>query len=294
VARLQRVLLFLTAGSAALGCSASLSDGGGNPSPTTNRYTQLSLSLEDEVESSLPSLTVITPGLPPGVTPPGVTPPAGCPAVSNRADGDGDGIVDDATFTYTNPPCQFTGFSGGTLAVTGVVRVRDTTAGDSTSYTLTFTGLTWQFTDPSGQLSYTSVRNGRRTRSVSADTVTLVISDTTERQLPQITAIATIAKSLNWSFTPAPGSTVKVNQPLPSGSISVDGTWHWTRSSEDYNLAVATLTPLSYDASCTTTPRRIKAGQITLTGTIGGVNGTLLVQWSACGTSPTRTFTPAP
>jgi hypothetical protein len=290
VARLRSTLLLLTAGSVVLGCTASLSDGGGGtPDPTTNRYTQLTLSLEDEAELSLPNLTVLTPGLPPSYPA-----PANCPALSNLADGDGDGIFDDATFSYTNPPCVVSGFNGGTLTVTGTVRLQDSTASDAFSYRLTMTNLAWQFTDATGSLSYTATRNGTRSRSVDSTGVTLVVHDTTKRQLPQITAIATIAKSLTWTFLPSPGSTVTVNQPLPDGTVTVAGTWHWTRSTENYDLTVETPTPLVYDATCTTTPQRIKSGQVTMSGTIGGVNGVLLIQWSACGTAPTRSFTPTP
>jgi hypothetical protein len=270
-------------------CTAKLTDnsggGGGGTSSATNRFTELTNSLEDAAESEVATLTTGRYGLP--LSFPAV---AGCPTASNTTDADGDGIPDDVTFTYTNPPCTTTGFFGGTLDVTGTVRVQDSSLTTDTAYALTFTNLAWQFTDTAGTLTYTATRNGKRSRAGNGSGITLAVTDTVRRARPQITAIATIAKDLVWRFVATTPGTIQVDQPLPGGTIAVTGNWHWTRSTEDWTLTVATPTPLVYDATCTTTAQRIKAGRVTMAGTIAGVPGTLVIDWSACGKRPSRTF----
>ncbi len=289
---MSRLPLPVTLAAAALliACTATLTDGsggggGGTNPPPTNRFTELANSLEDAAESELPTLTLTQPGLPFSFP---TTP--GCPTVSSTADADADGILDNATFSFTNPPCSTTGFFGGTLTLTGAVRVQDSSLTSDSAYALTLTDLTWTFVDTAGTLSYTSVRNGQRSRVGSDSTITLAVTDTVKRSRPQITAVATIAKELVWGFVADTPGTILVNQPLPSGSITVTGNWHWRRSTEDWTLAVATPTPLVYDPTCTTTAQRIKSGQVTMAGAIAGVTGTLQINWSACGKLPTRTF----
>ena len=284
---MSRLIFPVVVAALLVACNASLGDGGGgggNP-PPPNRFTELANSLEDAAESELSTLTFMKPGLPysfPVI--------AGCPTVSNTTDADADGILDDATFTYANPPCTTTGFFGGTLAVTGTVRVQDSSQATDTAYALTLTNLSWQFTDTAGVLSYTSVRNGTRSRAGNEDGITLAVTDTVKRTRPQITAIATITKALTWNFAADNPGAIAVGQPLPDGTVTVTGTWHWKRSTEDWSLTVATPIPLVYDASCTTTAQRFTAGRVTLTGTIANVPGTLQINWSACGKLPSRTF----
>jgi len=288
---MPRLSLALALSALLVACDAKLTDngggggGGGGNTPPTNRFTELANSLEDAAESEIATLTIGTPGAP--LSFPAI---AGCPSVSNTADADGDGIPDDATFSYTNPPCSVSGFFGGTLVVTGAVRVQDSSQATDTAYALTVTNLTWQFTDTAGVLSYTAVRNGKRSRAGNNDAVTLAVTDTVKRTRPQITAIATIAKDLVWTFVADNPGDIEVGQPLPDGTVTVAGSWHWKRSTEDWNLTLATPIPLVYDATCTTTAQRFTAGRVTMTGSIANVPGTLVIDWSQCGKLPTRTF----
>lgn len=274
-------------------CTATLTDnsggggGGGGGAGTVNRYTELSASIEDAAETEVATLTVGIPGLP--LAFPTI---ASCPTVSNITDTDADGIPDDATYTFTNPPCITAGYFGGTLGVTGQVRVQDSSQATTGAYTVSLTNLSWQFTDTAGTLSYTASRNGKRSRSGNDSTITLLVTDTVLRAKPQISAVAKLTKQLTWIFTADTAGNIVTNQPLPNGTVSVTGTLRWQRSTEDWNLAVATVTPLVYDASCTTTAQRFTAGRVTLTGTIAGVPGTLQIDWSQCGRFPSRTFIP--
>lgn len=275
-------------------CTAKLTDnssgggGGGGGSGVVNRYTELSTSIEDAAENEVATLTIGTPGLP--LAFPTI---ANCPSVSSTADGDADGIPDDATYTFTNPPCTTSGFFGGTLSVTGQVRVQDSSQATTGTYSVSLTNLSWQFTDTAGTLSYTATRNGNRARSGNDSTITLRVADTVLRAKPQISAIAQLTKQLTWTFTADTPGDIVTNQPLPGGTVTVAGTLRWQRSTEDWNLTVATVTPLIYDPTCTTTAQRFTGGRVTLTGTIAGTPGTLQIDWSQCGKFPTRTFIPS-
>lgn len=268
--------------------SGGIIGGGGGGAPTGNQRTELLLSVEDEVEAVASTLTLIGQGLPPGFTP-----PAGCPTATGGSanDTDGDGIPNDQTFTFANPPCTFAGVRGGTFDITGQLRIRDTTT-DTTSYNLTLTDLAWTGTDPAATRTFTAIRNGTRRRTGSNSTVSLATDLTIARQRPG-RATATIDLVTTATFT-TDGGTVVIGQPLPAGGIVISGTFQWQRSSEDWSLSVATPAPLHFDPGCVTTPQQVDSGTVTLTGTVSGVAGVLAIKWSACGADPTTTWTRTP
>lgn len=290
----MRRLPVLVLASVLAACTADLTDdgsgGGGSGGGTglVDRYTELSTSIEDAAETEVATLTIGRPGLP--LAFPAI---ANCPTASSSSDGDSDGIPDDISYTFTNPPCSTTGFFGGSLSVTGQVRIQDSSQATSGAYTVSLTNLSWQFTDTAGTLSYTATRNGKRQRSGNDSSITLRVADTVVRAKPQITALATLTKQLTWTFTADNAGAIVTSQPLPAGTVTVSGTLRWRRRTEDWNLAVATVTPLVYDPSCTTTAQRFTAGRVTLTGTIAGTPGTLQIDWSQCGKFPARTFIPS-
>jgi hypothetical protein len=77
-------------------------------------------------------------------------------------------------------------------------------------------------------------------------------------------------------------------------TLTITGTLHWQRSTENWDLAIATPTPLAFNTTCTTTPQRIDAGVLTLTGTISGAAGVLSLTFTGCGVDPTRTWAASP
>lgn len=276
-----RAIPIVFAGSALLACGSVTAVGSGGR-PTTSQQNELSSSMQDEVAASLAALTVGAPG-----TPAFFPVIAGCPTTSGSADTDGDGIPDDATLTFQNPPCTATGFRGGSLGVTGSIQIQDPSGANGTAFNLTMTNLAWGFTDSLGAAVYTSIRDGTRTRLGSTSAAKITNATTTQRQRPAIST-ATLTIATVDSFVANTPGTLLVGQPLPSGLFAVKGSVTWHRSTENWNLVVATTVALQYDASCLTTAQRIKAGQITLTGTVANVPGVLTITWSACGTDPAR------
>ncbi len=280
--RTSRILI-LTALLAACG---EVTGGVGGLGPSISQALELTLALEDEVESATAALTVARVG-----TPPAWAPPAGCPTVQGSADGDGDGILDDATLTFTAPPCELA-FRRGALQVTGVVEILDPNFASNQGFNLTYDDLTWAYVDSIGDRDYAATRNGTRARLGSSDAATLTTAVTIVRQRPN-RANATVTLDLTHSFTAATPGTLLVGQPIPSGSLTITGTAGWRRSTEDWSLTVATPVPLVYNANCTATPR-LSGGVLTLTGTISGESGVLQFNWSQCGVEPIRSWTPAP
>lgn len=271
---------------AGLGACTNITGTVGGAGPTSSQSLELRLAVDDEVQSAASALTLATPGVPPAFGT-----PAGCPAASSTADGDGDGIPNDATYTFLNPPCRVTGLGGGDYGVTGALRVQDPSGGNATAYDLTLTDLAWTYTDTAGTLSYTATRNGTRSRLGSSSAASLAVDIEIVRERPNRVA-ATVTLATTTSFTASNAGTVQVGQPLPDGSLTIAGSLDWERSTEQWSLAVATPQPLNYDADCTDTPQRIKAGKVTLTGTVRGQAGVLTLTWTACGAPPSRSWTP--
>ena len=269
-----------------LGCGEVVS-GGSSLGPTAGQRYELMLAAQDEIEASSAAFTVAGIGLPPGVTL-----PAGCSDTSSTADADGDGVPTNATFSFTNPPCSVTGVRGGTLGLTGTIQVQDASDTNSTAWLTTLNDLAWQATDSGATRSYTATRNGTRARGLgTGGKATLITNLTTIQDRPNVVD-ATVEVQLTTSFTPVGSSTITPDQPPPSGTLILLGTLRWRRSTEDWQLDVGTITPLFYDSTCAG-PQRITAGQLALSGTVHGQDGTLLLVWSACGTDPARSWTPS-
>lgn len=274
---------------AALGCNGDISTGAG---PADVITSDLGVSFRDEVEAGLNALT-------PGslLDPIGTTQAAGtatsvraapCVGPSAAADSDGDGVPDDATYVFTAPPCRFTGWRGGTLDIVGQLRIQDPSRSSAGfGYEATVTGLRTRFTSADNKLIYDVTRNG--TRSLSGSTAGLLL--TTDLQIFRTFAghpDAAIDKQ--WSINYTPAAPLLINQPLPNGSLDIAGTADWTRGSEHYVLVITTPTPLQYDASCTDTVQRIKAGELRAAGTFEDIKGFVRIRWSNCGEEPRFSF----
>lgn len=294
MARLPRFVPLLLAASVVLACETTPSGlliGGGGTSggaPTNSQRTELVLALEDEAEALLTSFTLATQGVPPSYV------AAGCPAAGASADADVDGIPDDQLLTFTNPPCSVAGFAGGTsFAITGTQQIEDTAQTDTTSYRLTDDTHAWVFVDAgAGTKTYTATRDGTRSRQ-GDDTSAVLDNNLTIVRIRPSRANTTITLATLAKFT-TDSDTVKVGSALPSGRFTLTGTMTWHRSTENWNIALDTPVPLVFDPTCTTTPLQIRAGKLTLSGTISGDDGVLTLTFSACGTDPATAWVSNP
>jgi hypothetical protein len=274
---------------AVLGCKAEISSGSGLADGLT---TDLGASFRDEVEAGLSALTLGSALDPLGTTQAAVTATssraAACVSPSATADSDGDGVPDDATYLFTAPPCRFTGWRGGTLDIVGQLRIQDPLPSSAGfGYEATVTGLRSRFTSADSKVIYDVTRNG--TRSLSGSTAGLLL--TTDLQVVRTFAgHPDAAVDKQWVVNYTPAAPLQINEPLPSGSLDIAGTADWTRGSEHFVLVVTTPTPLQYDASCTDTVQRIKAGELHAAGTFDDMQGFVRVRWTKCGDEPSFSF----
>ena len=274
---------------AGLGCGDNILSGAG---PADELTTDVGETFRDEVESALNSLTLGSALDPLGTTQ--VAPEAAsavsapCVNPSSATDSDGDGVPDDATYLFTAPPCDFTGWRGGKLDIVGSLRIQDPTPTSAGfGYDATLTGLRSRFTSADATVIYDITRNGTRTLSGSVEGLLL----TAELQVIRTFAghpDAAIDKQWNLTFTPA--TPLQINGTLPSGTLDIAGTADWVRGTEHFALTITTPTPLQYDASCTTTVQRIRAGELHAEGTFGEMAGTVRVTWRECGSEPRFSF----
>jgi hypothetical protein len=277
-----------------LGCSDYTSPLNGTL--TAAETSEIADASADEVDQSVGSLTsdgaafgVVAGHSAGGLSALYMPPGAGCATVDNTTDTDADGAPDNATFTFALPACSFTGFRGGALEVTGTVAISDPTLNVADfNFLATLTDFQFRLTNASATWSYTARRNGTRTLSGDANGVTLTNNITVVRSGPY-RADATVVHDLSLSFTPAQGATLVLGQPLPNGTFTQSGTFTWTRGLLIRVFTVTTVTPLVWDASCTT-DRKITSGEIHWTLPEGGYIKTV---WTGCGVDPTRSFVPA-
>lgn len=211
---------------------------------------------------------------------------AACATVDNTTDTDGDGFPDQVIFTFALPACHFTNFRGGTLDITGTITLTDPTP-NSADFTVQMSlgDFTLHHVNAIQTRSYTTVRNGVRALTASANGATLGNTVTTVRSVTG-RADATISHNTLLTFTPDEGQILERGQPLPSGTFVKSGTLIWSRNDLSRTFTVTTVTPLRWDASCTT-DRKIAEGEIHWTLSDGNY---IKMVWSGCGTDPIRTF----
>jgi hypothetical protein len=290
-ARLGLTLVAFLTTASVYGCGDDVLSGVG----ADDQFTRdVGVTLRDEIESALNSLTLGSALDPIGTTQsaPDAASLVAVPCVnpSSAADSDGDGVPDDATYLFTAPPCRFDGWRGGTLDIVGSLRIQDPTSTSAGfGYDATLTGLRSRFTSADAKVIYDVTRNGTRTLSGSVTGLLL----TADLQVIRTFAghpDAAIDKQWSLNFTPA--TPLQINGTLPSGTLDIAGTIDWTRGTEHFELTVTTPTPLQYDAGCTDTVQRIRAGDMQASGTFGDMEGVVRVSWRGCGSEPETSFDP--
>ncbi len=273
---------------AVVGCGGDITTGNG---PADELAADVGVSIRDEVEAALGSLTLGS-----ALEPIGTAPAANsmtallvapCVSPSSPTDSDGDGVPDDATYLFTAPPCRFTGWRGGTLDIVGSLRMRDPAPTSGFGYEATLAGLRSLFISADGKTLEDVRRNGTRTLSGSVSGLLLTEDIQVLRTFPGHSDAA-IDKQWTLSFTPT--TQLQINKPLPSGTLDIAGTIDWTRGTEHFVMVVTTPTPLQYEAACIDTVQRIRGGELHAAGTFGEMEGVVRVIWRECGSEPRFSF----
>jgi hypothetical protein len=281
--RPYRYLLVLGTLAAGLTACGDSTDPDDDPLPD-NAATAVGLTVRDNVEASLDAfyparlLQPLTTG----------AAQAPCATATAPADTDGDGVPDDAIYTFTAPPCRYPDVRGFTLDVVGQLRVVDPapeTAGFGA--VVDFTNFRFTLTTEDPDRNYSVTRNGRITLTGSPTGLEL----SSEMQiLRTFSGLSDAAVEHVWTVDFDPETTLQINQPLPSGAVTVAGTVNWTRGDETFELALTTVTPLHYNAACDDTGQRFDEGELTISGTFGETPGTVHIGWGNCGDDPNIEF----
>ena len=278
--RYMIVLSVLALGLAACGDSTDPDD---DPLPD-NAATAVGLTVRDNVEASLDAF------FPARLLQPLSTGQAEDPCVtaSSPGDTDGDGVPNDASYTFTAPPCRYTDVRGFTLDVVGQLRIVDPVPeGAGFGAVIDLTNLRFSLTAEDSDLNYSVTRNGRMTLDGSPAGLEL---GSELQVLRTFTGLPDAAVEHVWVLDFVPETTLQINEPLPSGSLTVAGTVSWARGAENFDLTVTTVTPLHYDAACAQTGQRFDAGELAVSGTFDETPGSVRIVWQDCGDDPDIEF----
>jgi len=199
--------------------------------------------------------------------------PEGCPDITGLSDSDGDGIPDNAVFTFTAAECTTIYEDGAREVVTGIIRLSD--PGTTPGYDLVYDDWRVRYYDP-GETS--------PALNVLVNGDWLLLGTTTSRTLSQQTDInlaangqsVTLTSDFDAGFTATEPGTLAWNQPLPDGSIQFNGDWTIESPQGDFALGVETLAPLHFDPLCF----GITGGELMAVGSNGG---SVDVTWAGCG-----------
>ena len=143
------------------------------------------------------------------------------------------------------------------------------------------------FTD----FSWVHVRDGRRrslelngTREAirDASVISLIEKDFKSTYTFPDGSTSSHDRTWNSTFTAATPGSIQPDAPLPSGTLSIDGTSTWTHGTNSYSLTVSTDPLLHYNASCTARPK-FDAGTLKTTVTRNSTTSTVTIAFTACG-----------
>jgi len=206
-----------------------------------------------------------------------------CATVSSSTDTDGDGTVDNATYTYALPACALASFRGGSLELTGAIRIADPDPQPGYTYQLEYQDFKWNMAMPDTTQSFATTRNGVRSLALENGTLVLTSSLSMQRGFG-VRGDANVGSEIRSVFSPAASLTFGL--PMPSGEISQSGTVTMLRRGVTERYEVRTQTPLSIDATCAAYPR-ISAGEVHY---VLADSSYVKVAWPGCGLRPTIEF----
>lgn len=215
-----------------------------------------------------------------------------CPTIDNDADLDGDGVPDDALFTFAGEACTVFIDSVGTFYQSGSIHIVDT--GDEPGYHLTYDHFRIRRDNfASSDYSITEV-NGTYDVTATTSSATLVeaLSITTEERAGGATVTGNMTFNWTANFLASDNGFVDLSIPLPDGTLAVQGSMGWSQAKTSFPFTISTTQTLSYDSGCRQGPEflvgRIQAAQTNVDGMF------LYLQYSGCAVEPKITRTRPP
>lgn len=214
-------------------------------------------------------------------------PAASCPTVDDDTDVDGDGIPDNAVFTFTGAGCTVVIDSLGTFQSSGSVHIVD--SGEAPGYHLVFDDYRIRRDDfrsndyfviaVSGTYDVTATRTTARLREL----LTIAIE---ERQDGETT---TGTMTFDWTANFAATGTrpVDLSIPLPTGSVTVEGRTGWHFDKTAFSFTVSTREPVAFDARCREGPE-FPTGEVHAVQDLGGA--CIRIRFQGCAIEPRVTW----
>ena len=218
--------------------------------------------------------------------------PDGCPSFSPDppVDTDGDGVPDNALFTFDPQFCTFQG-EGGTMLITGSVRISDP-ASVAIGADVAFNEVTFaQFEDGNPEALFGLIFDG--TRSLRGQPTSLTLDENFSVFVQAGGQQAGFSNEASLNFTPTGGATIDFDQDLPNGDVDWNGTFSAQSPEGFFVLMVETVQTLSYDAACLNPENgegSIVAGVLRLAASSSDGAGVVQITFNGCGVEPTVEF----
>jgi hypothetical protein len=209
------------------------------------------------------------------------------------SDPDGDGVPTAATYAYD---CTNIKYFGVNANITGVATISDPSSDPNVKgFDSEVKDLRLELTGAYKGRDFTEKRNGTRNPRITPTGLTFQHDLTILRDYQGAYGLdrtVLIGNKLNWVFTPADGSSIVFDQPLPSGTVDTSGTFSFDRDTFDKSFDVTTLTPLQYDATCDQLPRYTAGAlQVEKVSSVKG-EAVITITYTGCGVKPTVEVTP--
>jgi len=212
----------------------------------------------------------------------------GCPAFSEfpPTDEDGDGVPDALLLTFGEDNCTFSR-GHATVQILGTVLITDPSTTDF-GFSIEVSDLEHRIT--SGDRFRLRALDGV-VEVLRSETALSVIDRTTARNESSDHPPFVLEKDWELSFVADEGETFDGWRHLPSGTLTVNGSTVRTRGERTHSLAIETLVPLHFDATCEA-EQQFDAGVLLITKLHHERSGTIRVTFMACGEEPTIEFVP--
>jgi len=198
---------------------------------------------------------------------------------ASPANSDGDPVPDSVHVDFAG--CTFT-FGTYTASLGGAIDFIDPTP------TVTDRALRTRYTNFTRSITNSATNETRSvkdngTRAVVGSANALQFADTMQTDYTFATgATATHIRKWAASFTADQAGSIQMGSPLPSGTLTINGSSTYTSGTNNYSLSVSTSPPLHHNASCTVEPR-FDAGTLTASVTKNGTTSNVTIQFTACG-----------
>lgn len=211
---------------------------------------------------------------------------APCPTVDDVTDADGDGVPDDATYTFTEADCS----DGQGFYLKGTIHISDPSP-TAVGYSGTYGNFLMHLDLQSNDFLEVKLNGSHGVLGTSASgTLSENLTTTLNAKSGNQNLHATISNNWQITFTAAQGEELVMDGLLPNGSFDVDGTFHYDVNGQRFNLAINTQSALVFDAACGDSSYPFSSGE--LRAHAGNSNGDTYVQvvFTGCGQQPTITF----